>query len=94
MRLFLLIRLKDVTGTSGTGIVAEGAVFSDGQAILKWLKQPYSLGVYKSIKHLLNVHGHEGNTKIQFIESPVRVVNGREHVTTTGEQHVSEGNHR
>ncbi len=75
MRKFFLVRNKDVSGTSGTGVVAEGVVFSDGQAILKWLRKPYSLGVYQSIKHLLNVHGHEGNTKVQFIDRPVRYSN-------------------
>jgi hypothetical protein len=72
MRLFLLVRSKDISGNSGTGIVAEGVVFSDGQTILKWLKEPCSLGVYKSINHLVNVHGHEGNSQIQFIESPYK----------------------
>ena len=68
MRDFVLVREKDVTGTSGIGIVAEGVVFSDGQAILKWLREPFSLGVYSSIGHLLAVHGHEGNTHVEFNE--------------------------
>lgn len=67
LRQFILIRKKDVTGTSGTGIVAEGVVFEDGQAVLKWLRKPYSLGIYPSLKNLLDVHGHEGNTQIRFI---------------------------
>ncbi len=68
MRHFLLIRDKDVTGRSGIGIVAEGAVFPDGQAILKWLREPYALGVFDSIEELISVHGHEGNTRVEFIE--------------------------
>lgn len=67
LRQFILVREKDVTGTSGTGIVAEGVVFEDGQAVLKWLRKPYSLGVYPSLKNLLDVHGHEGNTRVRFI---------------------------
>jgi hypothetical protein len=66
---FILVRKKDLTGTSGTGIVAEGVVFEDGQAVLKWLRKPYSLGVYPSLKNLLDVHGHEGNTQVRFIRS-------------------------
>lgn len=69
LRPFILVRKKDLTGTSGTGIVAEGVVFEDGQAVLKWLRKPYSLGVYPSIKNLLDVHGHEGNTQVQFIRT-------------------------
>ena len=67
MHAFVLVRDQDVTGRSGTGVVAEGAEFSDGQAVLKWLKEPYSLGVYSSIEELLQVHGHEGNTHVEFI---------------------------
>ncbi len=69
LRHFILVRKKDLTGTSGTGIVAEGVVFEDGQAVLKWLRKPYSLGVYPSLKNLLDVHGHEGNTQVRFIRS-------------------------
>ncbi len=67
LRQFILVRHKDLTGTSGTGIVAEEVVFEDGQAVLKWLRKPYSLGVYPSLKNLLDVHGHEGNTQVRFL---------------------------
>ena len=69
LRQFILVRKKDVTGTSGTGVVAEGVVFEDGQAVLKWLRKPYSLGVYPSQRNLLDVHGHEGNTQVRFIRT-------------------------
>ena len=68
VRDFILVRDKDVTGTSGIGIVAEGVVFSDGQTVLKWLRDPFSLGVYSSLEHLVTVHGHEGNTRVEFNE--------------------------
>lgn len=76
MRDFVLIRDEDVTGRSGTGIVAEGTVFLDGQAILKWLREPYALGIYTSISELISVHGHEGNTHVEFID-PATVVENR-----------------
>ena len=69
LRPFILVRKKDLTGTSGTGIVAEGVVFEDGQAVLKWLRKPYALGVYPSLKNLLDIHGHEGNTQVRFIRT-------------------------
>ncbi len=69
LRQFILVRKKDLTGTSGTGVVAEGVVFEDGQAVLKWLRKPYSLGVYPSLKNLIDVHGHEGNTQVRFVRS-------------------------
>ena len=69
VRDFELIRNVDVTGRSGTGVVAEGVVFSDGLAILRWLREPYALGVYESIDALISVHGHEGNTHVAFREN-------------------------
>ena len=69
MRDFVLVREKDLTGCSGTGVVAEGAIFLDGQAVLKWLREPFALGIFASIEALLSVHGHEGNTYVQFVDN-------------------------
>lgn len=73
MRDFLLIRKKDVTGRSGTGVVAEGTIFQDGQAVLKWLREPYALGIFASIEELLSVHGHEGSTIVQFVDKQMAI---------------------
>jgi len=72
---FVLVRDKDVTGRSGTGIVAEGIVFMDGIVILKWLREPYALGIYETLEALISVHGHEGNTHVEFIEKSTSVTN-------------------
>ena len=37
MRRFYMQRNKDVSGLSGTGIVAEGVVFTNGFVALTWL---------------------------------------------------------
>jgi len=37
MKKFWLKRIEDFSGISGTGIVAEGVIFSNGKAILSWL---------------------------------------------------------
>lgn len=68
IRRFLLVRECDLTGVSGTGIVAEGAVFSGGFSVLHWLREPYAIGMFQSIADLIAVHGHEGGTHIQFID--------------------------
>jgi hypothetical protein len=75
VQAFVLVRDKDVTGRSGTGVVAEGVVFTDGFAILKWLRAPYALGIYESVEALISVHGHEGNTHVEFIEKSTSVSN-------------------
>lgn len=68
IRRFLLVRERDLTGVSGTGIVAEGAMFSGGLSVLQWLREPYAVGMYQSLSDLINIHGHEGATEIQFID--------------------------
>lgn len=67
MRVFLLLRDADLSGVSGTGIVAEGVEFSDGTAILRWLRKPFGLSVYRCVDDLLDVHGHNGTSRILWI---------------------------
>lgn len=68
MRRFVLIRVEDLTGVSGTGEVAEGTVFSSGLAVIHWLREPYAMGVYQSLEDVISVHGHEGRTQLQFFD--------------------------
>ena len=68
MRRFLLVRERDLTGVSGIGIVAEGAEFTSGLAVLRWLREPYAVGVFQSVADLIAIHGHEGATHIQFLD--------------------------
>lgn len=68
MRRFLLVRERDITGVSGTGIVAEGAEFTSGLAVMRWLREPYAVGVFQSVTDLIAIHGHEGATHIHFID--------------------------
>ena len=68
MRRFVLIRAEDLTGVSGTGEVAEGTVFSSGLAVIRWLQEPYAMGVYQNLDDVISVHGHEGRTQLQFID--------------------------
>lgn len=68
MQVFWLIRDEDVTGVSGTGIVAEGVVFEDGKVALRWLVEnmPRSTVVWDSIRDAISVHGHDGRTRLSF----------------------------
>jgi len=68
MRLFFLVRHKDISGVSGTGVVAEGVVFSDGVTVLRWLGSAHpSTNIYEDIEDLQRVHGHDGLTEVRFI---------------------------
>lgn len=66
MRRFHFLRLKDASGVSGCGIVAEGVIFSNGKVALEWLSSHASTALYDSISDVEFIHGHEGMTKIIF----------------------------
>jgi hypothetical protein len=66
VRTFRLLRLEDESGVSGTGFVAEGAVFSNGWVVLVWPTGTPSLNFYESIEAVNAVHGHGGLTRIVF----------------------------
>ena len=65
-RLFLLCRLKDVSEISGTGYVAEGTQYHDGQCTLSWFGKYHSLEVQPSIEQLAKIHGHDGKTVVEW----------------------------
>lgn len=67
-RRFVLVRKSDVSGTSGTGIVAEGIEFSNGQVALHWLSQLECVAVYSNIRTLEAVHGHGNATAVEWID--------------------------
>ncbi|UQN08609.1 hypothetical protein [Deinococcus sp. QL22] len=71
MQRFQLIRTEDVSGCSGTGIVAEGVIFSDRTAVLRWVVAPCSTGFYASIDDLIFSHAHEGRTTVEVIDKPI-----------------------
>lgn len=70
MRLFELHRDIDSSGVSGTGVVAQGVQFDSGQCAMTWLTQWNSVAVYPDLETLEAIHGHNGNTRVVFIEGP------------------------
>jgi len=67
-RRFVLDRATDATGTSGTGIVAEGICFSNGKVALHWLSHLGAVNVYDSMDVTKALHGHNGNTQIIWVD--------------------------
>ena len=68
-RRFVLNRNHDATGTSGTGIVAEGVVFSCGKVALTWFSHYGAVNNYDSMEVVKVLHGHEGSTQIEWIDA-------------------------
>ena len=72
MRRFELHRDEDVSGISGTGVVAEGVAFSDGGPVaLRWTSEwPTSVVFHDlGVESLEAVHGHNGRTRIVWLDA-------------------------
>lgn len=69
-RRFVLRRLVDVSGVSGTGVVAEGVEFSSGVVALTWLSEwPTSVVFHnRGVDSVEAVHGHGGSTVIEWLD--------------------------
>jgi len=85
-RRFRLVREEDETGVSGTGVVAVGVVFPAGTAVLSWVNDSREEGpdtnedsvyVYPGGEHDVDeVHGHDGRTRVEFLDPPREVLEG------------------
>lgn len=71
LRRFLLVRHEDETGVSGTGVIAEGVLFISGMAALAWRTTVSSIGIYQSLDDLMAIHGHNGKTKLAWLDYAV-----------------------
>lgn len=69
-RVFSLVRYDDVSEVSGTGIVAQGVQFRDGQVVLQWCCPglPSSVAVWGSVEDVLTIHGHHGRTVVKWAD--------------------------
>lgn len=63
-QVFYLVRLEDETGTSGTGVVAEGIKFFDGAVAMRWRTAVRSTAFYNSMEDVEAIHGHGGKTTV------------------------------
>ena len=75
-RRFVLMRDEDVTGVSGTGVVATGVEFPDGRTVMRWCVKgkPNSITMFDSIPEALEVHGHDGRTSIHMVADSIKRV--------------------
>jgi len=65
---FELHRDRDVTGYSGTGIVADGVEFDDGICVLHWRGNDRSTVVWVNLPALVKVHCHDGATRLVWLD--------------------------
>ena len=57
-------RNADINGNTGTGIVAEGVIFTSGKVVIQWLHEISSIVTFDCIEDLLAIHGHNGKTVV------------------------------
>lgn len=67
-RRFQLVRDDDVTGISGTGMVALGVVFPTQRVVIQWQGARTSTVVWDSIEDAMAIHGHNGATRLVWID--------------------------
>ena len=67
---FVLLRHEDETGVSGTGVVAEGVLFTNGVVALHWTSEfPTSVVFHhRGMESVEHVHGHNGKTEIVWLD--------------------------
>tara|TARA_S200002703_G_C3775790_1_gene238880 strand:- start:1154 stop:1429 length:276 start_codon:yes stop_codon:yes gene_type:complete len=87
MRRFKVKREEDESGVSGTGIVAEGVEFDDGTVAMKWLSHKSTVTFFANIKHLKDLHGHGGKTKVVWVDpDPLAHAEEEEEVDKTDDE--------
>ena len=68
MRRFFLARDVDISGVSGTGVIAEGVRWTDGSAVIHWLGVWPTTTLHQSIESVEAIHGHDGATRIEWVD--------------------------
>jgi hypothetical protein len=68
LRRFALIRNIDLTGASGTGLVAVGVEMPDGTVVLRWRGVHRSTVVWDNLHDAIAVHGHDGATVLEWLD--------------------------
>lgn len=67
-RRFHLQRDRDVSGVSGTGVVALGVLWPDQTASVRWLGDRPSIVFWDDMADAVAVHGHGGATRIVWTD--------------------------
>ena len=64
VRFFQLHRDRDLTGFSGTGVVADGVVWPDGTVSMRWRGDVRTTVEAARIEDIQTIHGHDGATRV------------------------------
>lgn len=67
VQVFELHRDTDVTGFSGTGVVADGVIWPDGTVAMRWRGALSTTVTADCIEHITTIHGHGGATRVVLV---------------------------
>ncbi|GGQ81115.1 hypothetical protein [Streptomyces flaveolus] len=68
-RRFVLRRHTDISGVSGTGDVADGVLWPDGTAAIRWRgEHPSTVHWDRGRVSVEHIHGHQGATEIVWLD--------------------------
>jgi hypothetical protein len=68
---FVLRRHRDISGVSGLGVVVEGVRWTNGWVGYRWRSgDDTTVSFAIDIATMLRVHGHGGDTVIEWIDTP------------------------
>ncbi|MFD3517739.1 hypothetical protein [Streptomyces sp. NPDC058657] len=68
-RRFVLRRRRDISGISGTGDVADGVLWPDGTASVRWRGEHPSIVFWDRGRVSVEfIHGHVGATEVEFLD--------------------------
>ncbi len=71
VRTFYLLRKEDISGVSGTGIVAYGAVLPSGKVVMEWCSFHSTMTIFNNLEDLVKIHGHGDATEVKFGKPPM-----------------------
>jgi len=68
MKQFYLHRIEDISGVSGTGIIAHGMILPSGRVVMEWVTTHKSIAIYDSIDEIQLLHAHKGKTNLVYVD--------------------------
>jgi 3'-phosphoadenosine 5'-phosphosulfate sulfotransferase (PAPS reductase)/FAD synthetase len=72
-RTFTVVRERDISGISGTGVVAFGVQFHDGTVVMRWSVGKDSTVIWADLATAIDVHGHGGATKFYWDDTGAEI---------------------
>lgn len=67
-----VVRHTDVSGVSGTGVIAQIVQLGNGKFVVAWLGTYPSTAIWDSLEAIFAVHGHDGATVIHWSDGEVQ----------------------